>query len=524
MSLDLTAEERAALQAEIGAAHANGSASRPFAADLEAARTELARGNGSAVTEAQSWLDGAPMDPAAATIEPLPAVPGFPYAHRGAGVVIVGPTGGGRSSLVQAGAYDAARAGLRVAYLGSEITEVEFNARAARLADYRDDAVDDELRADLARVRYLDLASTIRRASNEPAAWARLAAARFDVVIVDPLASVASTLDLDFDRANAEYVRVYDRLVQPLVTAGVLVVLPDNIGHAVDAQNRAKGASAKGDRADLTMSCTRQEHPLAMIVTAQKVRGIRAPFQRGAAWIFDHATQRIVEHANATPGAGSTCRPTVLMQRVSRALQDQPGLSKRAIRVAVKGKANDAKDQATELLISEGYVRREREGRADRHYLDHPFVSPDKNSVPERAASVPGTIGGDVPDVPLPVGSGTQHAHRNGTPQDAQRAGHRRAAESAAANAASDADAELSRLAAKFPDDPTSSRDDVAARKAAKASSAEAGTRDEVVGAGDAAPTTLTAKSSPTTTNPGDHDGGQAEADPDHDRDGRTDG
>lgn len=127
-------------------------------------------------------LDGSPMDPASVPAEPLPTLPGFPYLHRGAAAVIVGPTGGGRSSLVQAGAYDAARADLRVAYLGSEITPAEFNARAADLAVRRGDNVDDDLRAELARVRYLDLAGVIARAWEVPQAWVDEAIKRFDVV------------------------------------------------------------------------------------------------------------------------------------------------------------------------------------------------------------------------------------------------------------------------------------------------------------------------------------------------------
>src|SRR4051794_14714536 len=57
------------------------------------------------------WLDGVPMDPAAGHRDPLPALPGFPFLHDGAGALIVGPTGKGRSSLVQACAYDAALQG-----------------------------------------------------------------------------------------------------------------------------------------------------------------------------------------------------------------------------------------------------------------------------------------------------------------------------------------------------------------------------------------------------------------------------
>ena len=86
---------------------------------------------------AEDWLGGEPMDPTLADGEPLPPLAGFPFLHAGAGAVISGPTGGGRSSLLQAGAYDAACAGLRIAYLGSEVTPPEFNARAADLAERR---------------------------------------------------------------------------------------------------------------------------------------------------------------------------------------------------------------------------------------------------------------------------------------------------------------------------------------------------------------------------------------------------
>lgn len=336
-----------------------------------------------------TWLEGAPMDPLAVSAEPLPAVPGFPYAHRGAGVVIVGPTGGGRSSLAQAGLYDAARAGLRCAYLGSEVTQREFDARAADLAERRGNNITDELRTALGRVRYLSLASVIAHAATQPAEWAREAAERFDVLVIDPLSSVASTLALDFDKSNADYVKVYDRLVQPLVTAGLLVVLLDNVGHAVEAKGRAKGASAKSDRADLTMSCKLQAQPeAALIITAQKVRSIRAPFERGASWIFDRATQHITEHG----GQAQTFRPTVLMERVSHAVEAEPGLSRRTLRTTVTGKT-EGKEQALGLLIAEGFVEARREGAAVRHYPVRPYRQDGMSPCPRRVPGVsPNTV------------------------------------------------------------------------------------------------------------------------------------
>ncbi len=363
------------------------------------------------------WLDGAPMDPLAVSPDPLPTVPGFPYAHRAAGVVIVGPTGGGRSSLVQAGAYDAARAGLRVAYLGGEVTEGEFNARAADLASRRGDHVDDALRAALARVRYLNLSSVIAHAWKQPKQSTSEAAQRFDVVIVDPLSSVASTLGLDFDKSNAEFVTYYDRLVQPLVAAGLLVVQLDNVGHDVEAKNRAKGASAKADRADLTFSCKLRAHPEpALILTAQKVRSVRSPFERGASWLFDRETQRVAEHGEAEADT-ATFRPTVLMERVSCAIEDEPGLSRRALRVAVKGK-HEAKDLALELLVAEGFVEARRDGQAVRHYSVRPFREGSVPPVPHRDPSVPpGTVGEGCAPVP-PAYTKRGHGARSDEDQD----------------------------------------------------------------------------------------------------------
>lgn len=142
------------------------------------------------------------MDPAAVPPEPLSPLAGHPFLLPGTGAVIVGPTGGGRSSLIQACQYDAAQAGLRVAYLGSEVSEPEFNARAADLAERRGHAIDDELREQLARVRYLDLSSTIVTAWNDPDAWAAEIPSRYDVIALDPLSAVAAALDLDFDKAT----------------------------------------------------------------------------------------------------------------------------------------------------------------------------------------------------------------------------------------------------------------------------------------------------------------------------------
>ena len=123
--------------------------------------------------------------------------------------------------------------------------------------------------------------------------------------------------------------------------------------------------------------------------------------------------------------AGTTFRPTVLMERVSQAIEADPGLSLRSVRTAVKGQRNDAKDLALDLLVSEKYVEVRTEGRANRHYPLRPYRADDEPqdatcpNVPQRA---PGTPESDRAHVPQPLkGTGTEHK-RTGTPSTAERA------------------------------------------------------------------------------------------------------
>jgi hypothetical protein len=377
--------------------------------------------NGTAA--AADWLTGEPMDPAAVAAEPLPTLPGFPFVHAGTAAVISGPTGAGRSSLLQACSYDAAWAGLRVAYLGSEVTPPEFHARAADLAHRRGDAINDELRANCARVRYLNLASVIVEAWAQPTRWVTAIAEHFDVVGIDPLSSVAAALNLDFDKSNAEFVKFYDRLVQPLAARNVGVVLLENIGHDVDARGRPKGVSAKSDRADLTFACALQARPTGLLVTAKKVRSVRATFTRGDQWRFTRDDHRITPLARDDhPPDDTTFRPTFLMERTSEAITAHPDLTSRAVREAVRGN-NDAKALALDLLITEGYVERRPDGAAIRHRTIRPYTEETDDraqraqSVPNRA---PGTPVPNVPTVPTPLRAQGTGAHPTGTPPNPQ--------------------------------------------------------------------------------------------------------
>ena len=71
-------------------------------------------------------------------------------------------------------------------------------------------------------------------------------------------------------------------------------------------------------------------------------------------------------------GRGSGFRPTTLMERASRAIEADPGLSKRAIRETVGGKAG-AVDLGLEMLIAEGFIEPRRDGQAIRHHSIRPY-------------------------------------------------------------------------------------------------------------------------------------------------------
>jgi hypothetical protein len=122
---------------------------------------------------------------------------------------------------------------------------------------------------------------------------------------------------------------------------------------------------------------------------------------------------------------GTTFRPTVLMERVSQAVEAQPGLSLRSLRTAVKGQRNDAKDLAVDLLVSENYIEIRTEGQAKRHYSLRPYsteTDPEDAPCPTVPDRAPGTPDGDRAPVPHPFkGTGTEHTPK-GTADNGNRA------------------------------------------------------------------------------------------------------
>jgi ABC-type iron transport system FetAB ATPase subunit len=242
-----------------------------------------------------TWLKGSPMDPTAVSPEPLPVLDGIPFLHAGMAALIAGPTGGGRSMVFEACIYDAARAGLRVAYLGSEITKDEFHARAAVIADKRGHTYA-IAKPEVATACYLDLAVGLKMAWKDPERWLNDMSAEYDLIVIDPLGDALSVAGIGSE--NREYVDFYKTLIEPLRSRGPAIVMLDNVGHAEDAQNRAIGQSAKLHKADLIFHCAAEKDPLALTITLDKVRTIRTTLKKGDTWKV-HEGDLVVEESAA---------------------------------------------------------------------------------------------------------------------------------------------------------------------------------------------------------------------------------
>lgn len=130
-------------------------------------------------------------------------------------------------------------------------------------------------------------------------------------------------------------------------------------------------------------------------------------------------------------------RPTVLMERVSRAIEENPGLGKRALREAVSGQ-NGAKDLALELLKAEGFVEVDPGASGHQHRSIRPFRTDSDNGAhpsgvpgsdleeraprapacPSGAPGVPGGQNGNRAPVPPPLQGGARGTVPSATPDE----------------------------------------------------------------------------------------------------------
>ena len=251
------------------------------------------------------------------------------------------------------------------------------------------------------------------------------------LAVVDGVTEALSIHGLDLGD-NTDVARWLELLPRPLARTGAAVALLDHVvkdkeargRFAIGAQHKLAGVDA-AYRLEVVEPFGRGREGLVRISVAkdrsghvrQHAAGKRIADLRLMSRADGSVTANLEPPVNAQ---ATTFRPTVLMERVSRAVEEQPGLSKRQLRTAVGGN-NDAKDLALQLLIDEGYVEARQDGQARRHYSLHRYedeetVPPCPDRAQDRAQARPESNRAPVP-APLQGGHGARARLRGHPPE-----------------------------------------------------------------------------------------------------------
>jgi 5S rRNA maturation endonuclease (ribonuclease M5) len=181
------------------------------------------------------------------------------------------------------------------------------------------------------------------------------------LVVID----TASKVIKGEENANDTHGAFYRSTIVPLKRVGCSVVVLDHTGK--DVEKGARGGSAKTDNVDLAFELlTRGTDLLSLRCSHARFRddALEHPtFIRRELSPLRHVIEEHRE-AGTTPGA---MRPTHLMERVSRYIENNPNMSKNAILTAVSGK-KEYKSLAIDVLVAEGYVHMQKVGAQQQGY------------------------------------------------------------------------------------------------------------------------------------------------------------
>jgi hypothetical protein len=199
-----------------------------------------------------------------------------------------------------------------------------------------------------------------------------------------------------------------------LSRAGAAVNLIDHVvkdkdsrgRYAIGAQHKLAGVDV-AYRLEVVHPFGRGREGLIKVAVTKDRPGFVRQYAANREWVAllrlsseDGTVTATLTHAEGDQGALSF-KPTKLMERISKLLEADPGLGRNEIRSTVGGKQTYV-DLARKLLVSEGFVRVERDGQAKRHYVVKPY-----REEPGPSGTEPGPGPGDGnrdPGSPSPTG------------------------------------------------------------------------------------------------------------------------
>ena len=354
-----------------------------------------------------------------AGIPPREFVPGAdPLPRRKRAHIAAAAKSGKSLGMGVVTALDIIEAGGTVVILDRENGADEYARRLEAVLDARQ--VTDELREHIrVQLRYYAWPAMSLAWRDDPGYPDEFAGA--DLVIFDSSRSHTAPLGLTED-ASDDWSAFTTALVDPLMRAGIATIVLDNMGH--EAKSRPRGTSAKEDLCDIAYTMKVVAPFSSTLAGGLELRCSRSRIGEitvGDAWRMEIGGGSYGSWQRVERTAERTFRPTDRMQRVSEAVEQDAGLSKRAIRTAVGGKATTV-DLALELLIAEGYIATTEDGQASRHSSSRPYREPTVSAVSEPCPDrVPDTGSTDRVPVSAPLRAGHGHGHDQGSSNGSNR-------------------------------------------------------------------------------------------------------
>jgi hypothetical protein len=236
-----------------------------------------------------------------------------------------------------------------VLYLDQEMTEDDW---ADRLGDMGYSTCDEHRLADhlhLAQLQAWPPLDTAAGGAMLQGEAKRVAAA---VVVIDTI----SKLIVGEENSNDTQQALYRHTIVPLKRAGIAVLVLDHTGK--DTERGARGGSAKTDNIDLAFELLlRGRDTLTLRCSHARFRDESLTHPTFLRRMTGPLTHVIEERASTDHGPG--LRPTHIMEKVSRYIEINPGVSRRLIESAKLGKHEYVR-MAVELLLIEGYIEIEK--------------------------------------------------------------------------------------------------------------------------------------------------------------------
>ena len=231
------------------------------------------------------------------------------------------------------------------------------------------------------------------------------------LVVIDAAAGAYTVSGLD-DNKRDDAERFARAWIQPLWQAGVTTLLIDHVTKNAESRGRFTiGSERKLGTQDVHLqlesihTLSRGTRGLLKVRTHKDRPGfLRRPYAAEIDLASDpetHAITWAIREPATSTATGDHWQPTYLMQKVSEYLAEQQfGASRNEIQKAVRGKSNDAKRQAIDELIADGYAT-ETPGARGAKIIQHvrPYTSPDF------ASTSPGEVTTTSPTSPPSIGA-----------------------------------------------------------------------------------------------------------------------